>query len=285
MRLKLGLTPEQIAERRNGIGGSDAAVIMGGDPAALIALWEEKRGVREGEDLSRVLPVQMGSFTEPLNLYWYELTTGRAVTNEGELRRAARYPFMRCTLDGLTVNSSGQPAVFQAKHVNAYSKIEEVAQKYMAQVHHEMHVCGLRHAILSVFIGTMVYEAVEIECDEFYLAQLIDRERAFWACVESGEPPVALPEVAPPVPPAKWRTVDMTGNNEWAVAAGDWLNNVNARDVFEAACLTIKGDKKQKIAGLMAADVGLAIGHGITAKRAKNGAITITKTEAAKEAA
>jgi hypothetical protein len=285
MRLKLGLSPEQLAERRKGIGGSDAAVIMGGDPAALIALWEEKRGVREPEGLSRVLPVQMGSFTEPFNIHWFEQTTGRAVTNEGEPRQAARYPFMRCTLDGLTVNGKGQPAVFQAKHVNQYSKIDEVAAKYQPQIHHEMHVTGLRHAVLSVFIGTMNYEFVEVECDEFYLAQLIDRERDFWRCMNTGEPPAVLPMVAPPVLPAALRTVDFTGSNEWADAAADWLAGAEAVAKYEAAELRIKGDKKRKIAGLMAADIGLATGHGIQAKRAKNGAVTITKTEAAKEAA
>lgn len=285
MRLKLGLTPEQLAERRNGIGGSDAKIIMEGDPAALIQLWREKRGEAEGEDLSRVLPVQMGSFTEPLNLHWYELMTGRSVTNEGELRKAETHPFMRCTLDGLTVNSRGEPCVFQAKHVNQFSKIEEIAQKYMAQVHHEMHVTGLKHAILSVFIGTMNYEPVEIECDDFYLAQLIDREREFWRCVETGEPPAAMPVVAAPSLPVTLRTVDMQGNNAWADAAADWLAGEAAVAKYEKAELTIKGDKKKKIAGLLAPDVGLATGHGIQAKRAKNGAVTISKLEAVKEAA
>lgn len=277
MRLRLGLTNEQKAARRLGLGGSDAAVIMGGDPAALIAMWEEKLGLRESEDLSRVLPVQMGSFTEPLNLYWYELTTERLVTNEGEARQAAAHPFMRCTLDGLTTTSAGHPAVFQAKHVNAYSKIDEVAQKYMPQVHHEMHVCGLRHAVLSVFIGTMVYEAVEIDCDEFYLAQLIDREREFWRCVETGEPPAAMPEVAPPVPPAKWREVDMTSNNAWTNSACDWVMHRDGAKIFETATKELKA--------MVEPDVGRAFGVGIEITRAKNGALTVKPLKAVKEAA
>lgn len=277
MRLALGLTKEQLAERRNGIGGSDATIIMSGDPAALIGLWQEKRGEKEAEDLSRVLPVQMGTFTEPLNLYWYELTTGRRVTNEGEPRKAERYPFMRCTLDGLTTDSRGNPAVFQAKHVNAYSKVDEVAQKYMAQVHHEMHVTGLKHAILSVFIGTMVYEPIEIECDEFYLAQLIDREREFWRCVETGEPPAAMPAVAPPVPPTKFREVDMFASNAWGAFSHMWLANKGYAKQFETAGKELKA--------LVESDVGRAYGHGIEITRAKNGNLTIKELKAAKEAA
>ncbi len=277
MRLTLGLTAEQKLERRNGIGGSDASVIMGGDPAALIALWEQKRGLAEPEDLSRVLPVQMGSHTEPLNLDWYEMTTGRLVTREGELRKATAYPFMRCTLDGLTTTGTGKPAVFQAKHVNAFSKIDEVAQRYMPQLHHEMHVVGVRHAILSVFIGTMTYEHVEIECDDFYLAQLIDREREFWRCVETGEPPAAMPVVPAPSLPVKFRTVDMTGSNVWAAFAGDWLANRDAAKTFEAATKEIKS--------LVEPDVGTATGHGIEVKRSKAGSLTIKALKAVKEAA
>lgn len=277
MKLTLGLTAEQKAERRNGIGGSDAAIIMSGDPAALIALWEEKRGVREGEDLSRVLPVQLGSFTEPFNIHWYELTTGRSVTNEGEPRQNAKYPFARCTLDGLTVTESGEPAILQCKHVNAFSKIDEVAQKYMPQVHHEMFVCGINHAVLSVLIGTLAYEAVTIERDDFYLAQLIDREREFWRCVEANEPPAQTEPVAPPSLPTKFRTVSMEGNNAWAVHAEDWILNRAAAKDFEAATKELKA--------LVEADVGTATGHGIEVKRSKAGALTIKAMKAVKEAA
>ena len=45
------------ADRRYFIGGSDARIIMGDDEAALIRLWQEKRGEVEPEDLSRNLPV------------------------------------------------------------------------------------------------------------------------------------------------------------------------------------------------------------------------------------
>ncbi len=276
-RLTLGLTAEQQFERRKGIGGSDATILMGGDPAAIHHLWEIKTGKAEPEDLSRVLPVQMGLFTEPLNLYWFELTTGRIVTNEGEVRINKDYPFARCTLDGLTVLEDGRPAVVQAKHVNAFSKIDEVAQKYMPQTHHEMFVCGLDRAVLSVLIGTMTYEPVEITRDDWYLAQLIDREREFWACVESDTPPPGFEPVAAPALPTKFRTVSMDGNNAWASNAADWLANQKAAKTFETAAKEIKA--------LVEADVGLATGHGIQAKRAKNGAITISVLKAAKEAA
>lgn len=94
------LTNEQKEFRRHGIGGSDANTIMGGDPEKVLRLWKEKRGEIEPEDLSSVLPVRMGSFTEPLNIQWFEEQTGKVVTHNGDQRKSTEYPWMLCTLDG-----------------------------------------------------------------------------------------------------------------------------------------------------------------------------------------
>jgi hypothetical protein len=50
--------------RRLFLGGSDARVIMSGDEAAIVRLWQEKRGDVEPEDLSNNLLVQLGGATE-----------------------------------------------------------------------------------------------------------------------------------------------------------------------------------------------------------------------------
>jgi hypothetical protein len=62
--------------RRHFIGGSDAGIITGGDEAALVRLWREKRGEVEPEDLSGNLVVQLGLATEDLNRRWYEAIAG-----------------------------------------------------------------------------------------------------------------------------------------------------------------------------------------------------------------
>jgi predicted phage-related endonuclease len=53
-------TKRRSTERRYFIGGSDARTIMGNDEAALLRLWQEKRGEAEPEDLSGNLVVQLG---------------------------------------------------------------------------------------------------------------------------------------------------------------------------------------------------------------------------------
>lgn len=253
--------------RARGLGGSDANILMGGDEAAILHLWRVKRGEEEPEDLSGVLPVIMGTITEPLNRYWYTTQTGRAITDAGAQRCHAEYPFMRCEADGFTATESGAPAVFEAKTVNAFSKVEEVEQRYMPQLHHNMAVCGVERAILSVFLGTLNWAHTEVALDDWYLAELIDREKAFWNAVQTGETPPGMAPVAAPVKPSEWRTVSMEGHNEWASFAVDWLANQKAAKAFEAAAKGIKA--------LVEADVGEATGHGIACKRAKNGSLRI----------
>ena len=55
--------------RKVSIGGSCALRIMDGD---WHGLWMEKMGYREGADLSKVLQVQLGVWTEEFNIKWFE---------------------------------------------------------------------------------------------------------------------------------------------------------------------------------------------------------------------
>jgi hypothetical protein len=65
----------QTERRRYFVGGSDARIIMCDDEAALLRLWQEKRG--EPEDPSGNLIVELGATTRGLNRRWYERITHR----------------------------------------------------------------------------------------------------------------------------------------------------------------------------------------------------------------
>lgn len=267
-----GLTAEQKLLRLEGLGGSDANTLMSGDPARILGLWEEKTGQVESENLDDILPVQMGNVTEDFNRYWFTRRTGKAVTRARERVVSQSLPFMMCNLDGVVVDCpdpipAGEAAYFDAKHVNQYSKIDTVVQKYMGQMHHNGHVLGMNWAILSVFIGTMNYEWVPIQLDPFYTATLIETEKKFWECVQTMTPPNEMPAPISPAQPVKFRTVDMTGNNHWAVTAETWRTHKGFADLFEKAAAEIKG--------AMEFDVAEASGHGVKCTRAKNGALTI----------
>ena len=135
-----------IDHRRSFIGGSDARIILGKNEAALLRLWREKRGEVEPEDLSGNLIVQLGLATEELNRRWYEANTGQVITDVQRRVHHGALRWMAATLDG-RVEAIG--AVFEAKFMLPWSFSEEAAaDKYMAQLQHNMWVVASRAAVL-----------------------------------------------------------------------------------------------------------------------------------------
>jgi predicted phage-related endonuclease len=250
--------------RRTFIGGSDARIIMGSDEAALIRLWQEKRGEVEPEDLSANLIVQLGRATEDLNRHWFERNTGRTVI---DVQRRIRHPvnrWMGATLDG-RVEGSG--AVFEAKFMLPWSFSEEAAaEKHMAQLQHNMWVVNAKMALLSIITGGGKWVEIALSVDPLYQHLLITAERKFWRCVETGDSP-RLFGIDPPRPRlAAVRIVDMSTSNAWAEFAATFRRT---REPF------LEHEKsKAELKGLMPEDVKEAFGHGIRAKRSKSGAVS-----------
>jgi len=267
--------PIRIADslnRRSFIGGSDARVIMGADEAALLRLWREKRGEVEPEDLSGNLIVQLGKVTEDLNRSWYQRNTGRTVGDVQRLVKHSAIPWMAATLDGIV---EGTGAIFEAKFMLPWSFSEEAAaEKYMAQVQHNMWVTHLRSAVLSIITGGGKWVEIMIPMDPLYLSVLVSAEKKFWRCVLSGEPPHLI-NAEPPRPRIEAvRIVDMSSSNSWAEFAVLFRNTRSAFLDHERA--------KSELKALMPEDAREAIGHGVKAKRSKSGAVSfdVLETEA-----
>ena len=170
--------------RRYFVGGSDARTIMGHDETALLRLWREKRGEGEPEDLSGNLVVQLGTATEPLNRDWYQRNTGQIVTS---VQRHVQHPvirFLAATLDGMV---EGTGAVFESKFMLPWSFSEEAAaQKYIAQLQHNMWVTNAPTAALSIITGGGKWVELTIPADSLYQHLLLTAEKKFWRCVEFG---------------------------------------------------------------------------------------------------
>jgi len=251
------------AERRYFVGGSDARIIMGDDEAALIRLWQEKRGEVAPEDLSGNLLVQLGVVTEDLNRRWFEANTGQTIV---ETQKRVRHPTIRwlaATPDG-RVQSNG--AVFESKFMLPwYFSEQAAAEKYMPQLQHNMWVLAARSAVLSVITGGGKWIEIKTHADPLYQHLIVTAERKFWRCVESGEPP-RLFGAEPPRPRIEAvRIVDMSTSNAWAEFAATFARTQGAHTEHEHA--------KAELKSLMPEDAKEAIGHGLRAKRSKSGAV------------
>jgi predicted phage-related endonuclease len=254
----------QDLHRKSFIGGSDARTILGSDESALVRLWQEKRGELEPEDLADNLLVQFGCVTEELNRRWFERQTGHSI---GAVQRFVRHPkleWMGATLDGLVPDTG---AVFEAKFMLPWNFAEDVAaDKHMAQLQHNMLVAGARRAYLSILTGGAKWVSIEVEADPVYQTVLLQVERLFWRCVQTGEPPRVFGVEPPKVKVAAVKVVDMMASNSWAEYASVFLQTRTAYLAHENA----KGELK----ALIPEDAREAFGHGIRGKRSKAGAIS-----------
>jgi hypothetical protein len=255
--------------RRSFVGGSDARIIMGSDEAALVRLWREKRGEAEPEDLSGNLIVQLGLATEELNRTWYERNTGHSVRDVQRRIKHSAISWMTATLDGVV---EGTGAVFEAKFMLPWSFSEDAAaEKYMAQLQHNMWVTHLRSSALSIITGGGKWVEITIPMDPLYLSVLVSAEKKFWRCVQSGETP-HLVNAEPPRPRIEAiRVVDMSSSNSWAEFAALFRNTRTAFLDHERA--------KSELKALMPEDAKEAIGHGVRAKRSKTGAVSFDVLE------
>jgi hypothetical protein len=256
--------------RRRFIGGSDARIIMGQDEKALIRLWQEKRGEVGPEDLSANLIVQLGLVTEDLNRAWYERNTGHAIT---AVQTRVKHPvlsFLAATLDGMVTETG---AVYEAKFMLPWSFSEgAAAEKYMAQLQHNMWVTNARTAALSIITGGGKWVEISVAADPLYQHLLLTAEKKFWRCVQFGDRPHPF-GVVPPKPRIEGvKVVDMAASNSWADFAALFCSTRAAFLEHERA--------KTELKGLMPEDAKEAFGHGVRAKRSKAGAVSFEIIEA-----
>ncbi len=169
-------------DRPTGIGGTDAIRITEG---TWKDLWLEKIGKVERKDLSGVLPVQLGIFTEEFNRRWYQEVTKERVVNIGDIFTHPQYDYIYGSLDGVAKGK-----VFEAKHVNAFVKDQNIIDKYYPQVQHYMMVTGFSKAVLSVLRGNLGYNIFTIERDKPFQRKLEIACHLFWFHVMNNiEPP------------------------------------------------------------------------------------------------
>jgi len=267
------LTNEQRESRKNGIGGTDAKKIMDGN---WHDLWLEKTGRVQADDLSKIFKVQLGIYTESFNLDWLELVTGwNVITPEvGKTYLMDEYPVARCHPDAFAKRQDGITVLIDAKHTAAKAawwNEEKLIGYYYWQMQHNMMVTGTEESYLSVIWGNEFGDPIHIKANPEDQKRLLQAEKTFWWHVENDDEP-ENPEAyeAPVIELDDMRTVDMSGNNEFADLAVDWIENKKPATKFK------KVDKELK--DMLEDDVKLMTGYGIEVKRNAKGR-TIKETK------
>jgi len=211
-------TREQwLAERRTGLGGSDAAAACGLSKwKSRFALWMEKCGFAPGAEENE--PMRWGTKLEPIVRQEYANRTRRTVITPGVILRHPKYSFVLANPDGIIDGEQRGYEGKTARSDNGWGEpgTDEIPEEYGLQCQHYMAVTGLPVFDVAVLIGGSDFRIYEVEADYELQELLLEREAEFWRMVETQTEPEATSVVDTRIrwPKSAMRTVVATTEDE-----------------------------------------------------------------------
>lgn len=203
--IKFNGTPEEIEDqwlggRRRGIGGSDAAAILGLNRYATpYTIWLLKTYRTDPDDLSDNQKVYWGIVLEPVIADEFAKRHPEfEVVEPGAMYQSIERPFMLASVDRIIYdkhNIKNNQGILEIKTCGERAKPDwedGVPDYYLAQVNHYLAVTGFSFAYVAVLIAGQEYREYRIERDEEDIQYLIEKEKEFWGYVERDEMPPAM---------------------------------------------------------------------------------------------
>lgn len=171
---------EWVALRRTGIGGSDAAAVMGASTHKTpLGVYMEKKGADmfEGNNVTR-----MGEVLEDMVADLFSEASGIKVRKCNFVLQSKAYPFMQANLDRVLV---GRQAGLECKTTTSRNPCKfaegEIPREYYWQCQHYMVVTGWEVWYLAVLLrDTGEFFWFELKREEEHVHALIRAEEIFW---------------------------------------------------------------------------------------------------------
>ena len=206
---------EWLTARTQGIGGSDAACIVGANPwKSARRLWQEKSGIVTPQDISDKPAVQFGKAAEQHLRALFLLTYPEYSCEYHEFRMYAndRLPFIFATLDGELTDAEHRRGILEIKtttNQNARQWDEwddKIPQHYYIQILHQMLACECAEFVeLFAHIRYQKGDEIRAALRKYHiersdvlpdLSALEAQEIQFYRQWQNGtEPPYILPEI------------------------------------------------------------------------------------------
>lgn len=176
------LTPEVLEARRQGIGGSDIAAILGVNPySAAIDVYLDKLNLAapwEGNEKTH-----WGDLLEPVIAAEYTKRTGVETARVDQIIRHRQHPWMLANPDrvlvghqrGLEIKTAG----IRSEHRWGTGE-EDVPEEYLMQCAWYMAVLDFDLWDLAVLIGGQEMRIYTLERDPELEELMIERARVFW---------------------------------------------------------------------------------------------------------
>lgn len=187
---------EWLAARRSGIGGSDAAAILGLSPwATPLTVWLDKTGRSAPKEETEAM--RIGTELEAFVARRYEQETGRRVQRFNRMVRRGR---LLGNFDRLVVPEGAKVASHMGEvrtdtllecKTSSREWEDGVPLHYQTQVQHYMGLAPqLAHAdVACLFLGRKHFEVFRVERDDAAIAEMAGRLEAWWERYVEGDVP------------------------------------------------------------------------------------------------
>ena len=191
---------EWLSYRRRGIGGSDAAAILGISPWRTARdLYYDKLNVVKADMDENWVALEMGHLLEDLVARIFAKKTGLHIFQRKVMFQHPLYPWMLADLDYMVELPDGTTAILEIKTTNYnarenwwYNGEEIVPVYYESQGRHYMSVMNLDRVYFCCLYGNNEDEVIirHLDRDYAYESELIALEDAFWNDhVQKHQPP------------------------------------------------------------------------------------------------
>jgi putative phage-type endonuclease len=192
------ITAEQRAARLLGVGGSDAAAILGVSPwKTALDVYGEKVGAKQEElDAGQVLRMDLGNDMEAAILRRWAHLEGKAIVESPPSVAHPKHPWMLGNVDALVV---GERAGVEAKLITSFDQAARLGEEgtdeglaeHVVQSHHYLEVCDLERWYLVYYDSRKGLRTYVVQRDRDLGAAMVEAEGEFWQRVVRRDPPSA----------------------------------------------------------------------------------------------
>lgn len=201
--LAAATTPEDLGrarwllERRSGLGGSDAAAVLGMSKwATPLHVWLEKRGeFAEEPDPAREEWLWWGRHLETLIAQRYTQRTGRRVWNpENKIFRHPVHDFLIATPDRLDLDEPRGLEIKTSRHADEWGPVgtDAIPTEYLIQVTHYNGVLDLDGSDVAVLVAGSDFRVYHVTRDRELEGMIFEKLREWWQrhIVDEERPPM-----------------------------------------------------------------------------------------------
>lgn len=180
-----------LKKRKEGIGGSDAASVLGLNPykSSMSVYMGIKNDLVIDEEIN--YKMDLGNKLEDFVANEFTLKTGKKVRNVNGILKNDKYPFALANIDRAVV---GEKAFLECKVTNSYSKKlwqKEVPIYCQVQCYHYMAVTGATHCYIAALIGNEELVIHKLDRNEELINEIMNLEKMFWdKCILGEELPI-----------------------------------------------------------------------------------------------